>query len=141
MVAAKVLRDGKLMDVSLKLPEGWKQLDDIAWRASTWELRRIAFGGLLMKKMPAEVQAETKLPTDKLALKVMHVGQYAPHDGAKKAGFQKDDIVVSFDGRTDLLRETDLLEYSLNDLKPGTTVPVVILRGGKEMTLNLPIGK
>jgi S1-C subfamily serine protease len=140
-VAAKVLRDGKTVDVSLKLPEGWKQLDDIAWRASSWELRRIAFGGMFMKKMPDEEQKEKNLPADKLALKVMHVGQFSPHDRAKKAGFVKDDIVISFNDRRDLLRETDLFEYSLNDIEPGTVVPVKILRGGKEMTLQLSVGK
>jgi serine protease Do len=140
-VAAKVMRDGKRVDLSLKLPEGWKQLDDIAWRASSWELRRISFGGLFMKKMPVEEQAEKKLPTDKLALKVQHVGQFAPHNRAKLAGFLKDDIVVSFNDRTDMLRETDLLEYSLNEIEPGTVVPVKILRQGKPMTLQLPVGK
>jgi S1-C subfamily serine protease len=94
-----------------------------------------------MKKLPAEEQQEKKLPTDKLALKVQHVGQFAPHDRAKKAGFVKDDIVVSFNERTDLLRETDLLEYALNDIEPGTIVPVKILRGGKPMTLELSVGK
>ena len=71
----------------------------------------------------------------------MHVGQFPPHDGAKQAGFKNGDIIVSFDGRTDLKRETELLEYALNDLKPGSSVPVVILRDGQKMTLSLKINK
>jgi hypothetical protein len=139
-VAAQVQRGGKRVELNLELPAGWKQLDDIAWRASSWELRRLAFGGLFLKKMPAEVQAETKLPTDRLALKVQHVGQFAPHNRAKLAGFKAGDIVTSFNGRTDLLRETDLLEYALNDVKPGTKVAIGIVRDGQPRELTLSIG-
>jgi hypothetical protein len=140
-IAAVVARDGKTAELQLVLPKGWRQLDDIAWRVSSWELRRIALGGLFVKKMTAELQAEAKIPADSMALKAQHVGQFPPHNGAKQAGFRTGDIVISFDGRTDLIRETDLLEYALNDLKPGSTVPVGVLRDGQKMTLTLKIGK
>lgn len=139
-VAALVQRDGKPVELKLELPTGWKQLDDIAWRASSWELRRQAFGGLFLKKIPTELLAEAKLPPDRLALKVQHVGQYAPHNRAKLAGFVAGDIVTSFNGRTDLLRETDLLEYALNQVKPATKVQVGIVRNGKPMELTLSVG-
>lgn len=100
----------------------------------------MALGGLFSKKMSAELLAEQKLPPDKLALKVEHVGEYPPHDGAKKAGFRKGDIVVSFDGRTDLVRETDILNHALN-LKPGSSIPVEVLRDGKKVPLTLTTGK
>ena len=50
---------------------GWRRKDDISWRASTWELRRLALGGMLLKP-------------DEGGLRVEHVGQYAPHDRAKR---------------------------------------------------------
>lgn len=139
-VAATVLRGGKSLDLELKLPEGWKQLDDIAWRASSWELRRMGLGGLFLKKMPVEMRESLKLPSDKFVLRAQHVGQYAPHNAAKEAGFKVGDILVSFDGKSDFARETDLLEYALNELKPGSSVPVVIWRDGKnvELTLKIP---
>ncbi|WP_425613928.1 Trx7/PDZ domain-containing (seleno)protein [Anatilimnocola sp. NA78] len=140
-VAATVLRDGRSVPVELKLPAEWKQLDDIAWRASSWELRRMALGGLFLKKMPAEVRAEMKLPSDKLVLRAQHVGQYAPHNGAKEAGLKVGDVLVSFDGKDDFLRETDLLEYALNHVKPGSSVPVVVRREGKNLELTLKIPK
>lgn len=136
-VAASVRRGDKSMDINLELPSGWRQRDDIAWRASSWQLRRIALGGMFLKSISPELRAERKLPADGLALRVEHVGQYSPHDVAKRAGFQKDDVVVSFDGRADLLRETDLLNYSLNrpDKSP---ISIDILRAGKKLTLSLP---
>jgi hypothetical protein len=139
-VPAVVSRGGKPVDVKLDLPAGWRKQDDIAWRASSWELRRMALGGLYLKSISPELRAEQKLPAEGLALKVEHVGQYAPHDVAKKAGFRAGDVVVSFDGRTDLARETDLLDYALR-AKSGSSIPVEILRAGKKSTLVLTTGK
>lgn len=99
----------------------------------------MGFGGMYLKSMTEEELTSVKLTAGTTALKVAHVGQYAPHDVAKRAGFQKDDILVSFNKRTDLLRESDLLAYALNDIEPGTAVPVEILRGGTKKTLTLTI--
>ncbi len=140
-VKAAVKRDGKPLEIALDLPKGWRQRDDIAWRASSWQLRRIGLGGMFLKNVSPELRAERKLPGEGMALRIEHVGQYAPHNRAQKAGFLKNDVLVSFDGRKDLARETDLLYYALNDLKPGTTVPVEILRDGKPLTLKLPVAE
>jgi S1-C subfamily serine protease len=134
-VKASVQRSGKPVDISLELSKGWRQRDDIAWRVTSWELRRIALGGLFLKDTSPELRAERNLPKEGMALRVEHVGEYAPHDRAKKAGFVKHDV------RKDLARETDLLAYSLNQLKPGTTVDVEVLRDGKKRTLKLPVGE
>jgi S1-C subfamily serine protease len=48
--------------------------------------------------------------------------------------------VVSFDGRKDLLRETDLLAYALEQAKAGKQVAVDIVRDGKPLRLQLPVG-
>jgi S1-C subfamily serine protease len=77
--------------------------------------------------------------SNQMALLVQHVGQYGPHATAKKAGVQKDDILISFDNRTDLTRETDLLAYAATHTKPGDRVPVTLLRNGKKIELKLPI--
>jgi hypothetical protein len=127
--------------LTLKLPANWRQQDDIAWRASSWELRRIGLGGLFLKDVSPELRAKNKLPAEGLALRVQHAGEYPPHNVALQAGFCKEDVLIAFDGRTDLVRETDLLRYTLNDKKPGETVPVTVLREGKKVDLKLPIGK
>ncbi|MEX2174291.1 MAG: Trx7/PDZ domain-containing (seleno)protein [Pirellulaceae bacterium] len=139
-VAANVNRAGKSARLTLELPTGWRQQDDIAWRASSWQLRRMALGGLFARNMSDELRGKEKAPQAGMALKVQHVGQYAPHDRAKRAGFKAGDILVSFDGRTDLKRETDLLVYALKRSSTGE-VPVEILREGKRLTLKLPVEK
>jgi hypothetical protein len=126
---------------ALQLPANWRQQDDIAWRASSWELRRIGLGGLFLKDVSPELRTKNKLPAEGLALRVQHAGEYPPHNVALQAGFRKEDVLIEFDGRTDLVRETDLLRYTLNEKKPGETVPVTVVREGKKVELTLPIGK
>ena len=140
-VKAVVKRDGNTADITLELPSGWRQRDDIAWRASSWELRRMALGGMYLKPLTKEQRAERKLPADGMALRVEHTGQFPPHDVAKKTGVQKEDVLIGFNGRSDFTRETDLLAYALNEVSPGSTVPAVIVRSGEKMTVSLITGK
>jgi hypothetical protein len=141
-VVAEVRRGGgsqKTM-LTLELPAGWRRRDDIAWRASSWELRRHALGGLFLKTVDADGRESLRVGDGEMALRAQHVGEFAPHDRAKRAGFRKGDIVVSFDGRKDLLRETDLLAYALEQAKAGKQVDVEIVRDGKPLRLQLPVG-
>jgi serine protease Do len=140
-VKALILRGGKTDEVTLQLPKGWRQKDDIAWRASSWELRRMGLGGMYLKPLSPQERAERKLPEGSMALSVQHVGQFSPHDEAKKAGVKNGDVLISFDGRTNLLRETDLLAYSLNAVKPRRSIEFVVLRDGNKLTLSLPSGR
>jgi hypothetical protein len=136
-VTAVVQRGGKSQDITLDLPAGWRQLDDIAWRASSWGLRRMGLGAMKLKPLDEDVRADLKLPAGAMALKVEHVGQYAPHDRAKKAGVKPGDILTSFDGRTDLKRETDVIAYALNQVPPGREVKMEFLRDGQKVTIAL----
>ena len=96
-------------------------------------------GGLLLESLLPEERQQAKVPDKGMALRVKHVGQFGPHAAAKQAGFLKDDILVSFDGRTDLNRETDLLAHALTHRKPGDRVAVKVMRGDKTIELMLPM--
>lgn len=123
---ARVLRDGQSIDIAVTLPAGWREADDISWRASTWELRRIALGGMLLKQVIDDDSATASLT-------VGHVGQYSPHDLAKQAGFVAGDVIVSFDGRTDFVRETDVLAYVLREKRSGDKLAVQVRRGDQAL--------
>lgn len=138
-VEAVVTRGGAKKTLTMTLAPGWRRKDDIAWRASSWTLRRWGTGGIFSEAVPAEERASLKLEPNAMALRIKHVGQYPPHNVAQKAGFQKGDILVSFDGRTDLVRETDLLAYAMSDLKPGARVEVGVLRDGGRKTLSFTL--
>jgi len=133
-VKAVVERAGERQSLELSLEKGWRKRDDISWRVSTWELRRMATGGMLLSAVEGDARASLNLPDDDMALHVVHVGQFSPHDIAKNAGFQKNDILLAFDGRKDLRRETDLIAYALS-LPIGKEVSATILRDGKKQTL------
>lgn len=136
---AEVSRDGRTEEVTLKLPKGWRQRDDISWRASSWGLRRMGTGGMLLETLSEEDRKKAKVPEGSMALRAKHVGQFGPHAAAKNAGFRVGDILVAFDGRDDFKRETDLLAYSLTNRKPGERVAVKVLREGKTLELMLPM--
>jgi len=138
-VKAEIVRAKQPMELSLKLDKGWRQKDDISWRASTWGLRRKALGGVYSADLPVEQREKLKLAPEKMGLLIQHVGQYAPHDVAYKAGVRKDDVIVGFDGRNDFLRETDLIAYSLREKKAGDDVKLELLRNGTPQTITLKL--
>lgn len=140
-LAAEIRSSDRAGTLTLELPAGWRRHDDISWRVSSWPLRRMGTGGLLLEMLPDEERARLDLDDGKMALRVKHVGQYGPHAAAKRAGFQQGDIILSFDGRDDLMRDGDLLAYAVNNTKAGDRVKVAVLRGGKRLELNLPMQK
>lgn len=137
----KIQRGDQDLDLTVRLKAGWRRLDDISWRVSSWGLRRMATGGLLLEAISSEERETARLTNGGMALRVKHVGQFGPHAAAKTAGFQKDDVIVSFDGRTDLLSDSDVLRYGVTARIPGDVVAVEIIRNGATKTLNLPMQK
>lgn len=139
VVSAEVDRNGTGQRLMLRLPAGWRESGDLSWRVSSWGMRRMATGGLVLEELPQEERGRSGIGDGSMALRVKHVGQYGAHAAAKRAGFQQGDIIVSFDGRTNLLREADLFKHALQVRKPGERVPVVILRNGRQQRLQLPM--
>jgi serine protease Do len=138
---AVVLRKGKPTKLTLSLEKNWRQRDDIAWRASSWELRRVVLGGIFSGALPDEIREKTRLSDDSTALLVKHVGQYSPHDLAHRAGVKKGDIIVGINGRTDIIRETDLLAERVRNRKPGEKLELTLLRDGKKLSVTLTFPK
>lgn len=134
---AIVNRNGTQTEVAMHLPAGWRDLDDISWRVSAWGLRRMVTGGMLLVPVEDEERGKNGIPSQGLALRVKHLGQYAPHDAAKKAGFQKDDVVVVYDGRSDILTDSDVLRLGVTQHKPGDEIQLEVIRGGARRSLKL----
>ncbi len=136
-VEVEVKRGTERSAWTLTLPKGWRRAGDISWRASSWGLRRMATGGMLLEELPAEDRAKLKL--EGFALRAKHVGEYGPHATAKNAGFRKGDIITSWDGSKTFRTESELLAHGVTAKKPGDKVAVEILRDGKTLTLQLPM--
>lgn len=136
---AEVRRAGKTVPLTLTLAPGWRQRDDISWRATSWDLRRMVTGGLVLEEMPAEERQKAGLSETALALRVKYVGAWGAHAAAKQAGFQKGDVLVTVNGKSERQTESDLLASLVRQTKPGDKLPVSVLREGKKLELVLPM--
>ncbi len=137
----EIARAGSTKDIKLKLPENWKELGDISWRASTWGLRRMVTGGLTFEPVSNDQRKELALEADAVALRIKHVGQFGEHAAGKRAGFKVDDVVTEVDGIARPLSETELIAHLLRTKRPGDKVAVSLLRQGKPLKLEWPIQK
>ena len=138
-IAMTLQRGPDVLSRSLILARGWRRDSDISWRTTSWDLRRMAAGGLKMRHLRTDERREHGLKERQTALLVEHVGQYNDHAVAKKAGFLKGDIVISFDGKEDLLTETDVFAYVMRERPKDSIVAVRILRKGQEQTLRFKL--
>jgi S1-C subfamily serine protease len=136
---ATILRGTKRIDLTLDLEREWRRHTDIAWRTTTWDLRRMALGGLVLDDLTGEERMAARLSDKELGLRVKHVGEYGEHAAAKRAGFQRDDILISVDGNSARLTEAQLLARLVQTKMPGEKLPVTILRTGERVTLELPM--
>lgn len=134
-LTAEVLRDGKRQSLTLTLAKGWRHREDISWRATSWDLRRMTLGGLLLEPLPEDKLNELKLSRDQLALRVKHVGQYGDHAVAKRAGFLKDDVLISIDGDRSPLTESGVMARLLQTKRPADRITVTVLRGSQRLEL------
>lgn len=137
-LAAEVGRNGQAVALPITLEAGWRRRDDIGWRATSWDLRRMTTGGLQLEPAAAEQRRSLGIEEPAMALLVAHVGQYGDHAAAKNAGFVQDDVVVAVDGRRDVRSESEWMAW-LVDRRPGEKIPVTVLRGDTKIELALPI--
>ncbi len=138
-LAALVQRGGGQLKVNLTLTDGWRYHSDISRRVGTWGMRAMALGGLLLEDLSEESRNQRGLKMDQLALYAKHVGEYNEHAAAKKAGFQKEDVIVELAGSTTRVTESELIGRLLKDYQPGDKVKTVVLRGDRRIELLLPI--
>ena len=96
-------------------------------------------GGILLENMTGEEMKAEGLNEKSMALKVKHVGQFGPHATAHKAGVVKGDILIGFDEKTDLLRESDVFFYAIDSKKTGDMVSLTIKRNKNIMQIKIPI--
>jgi len=135
-----VKRGGESLDLSLDLPQGWRAKGPAnGKRAGYWPMRAMAFGGMKLEDLDEAGRKARGIGSGVLALEARHVGEYGKHAAAKKAGFRKGDVIVEVDGSTVPLNEIDLLAKNLLERKPGGKVPVVVLRDGARVALEMPV--
>ena len=133
----QVLRNNGSQRFTLTLTKGWRNATDISWRVTSWSLRRMVTGGILFAQATEKQRRSAGVAKGKMALVAKHVGQYGKHAVAKRAGFRKGDIIVSFDGLDQDMTTSQLLAYGARKTKPGQIIPVTVIRGKKRLRFRL----
>lgn len=132
-------RGGGGVSLTLTLPAGWREKTDISKRVGTWPMRGMAEGGMVLEDLADEERARRGLGGNELALLVKSVGQHGKHAAAKNAGFQKDDVIVAFDGGSGRMTESELIGHLLEKHVPGEQVNATVRRGLERIALSLPM--
>lgn len=123
--------------LKLRLPAGWRRQTDISWRTSTWDLRRMTTGGLVLTDADSAQRAKAGLKDSDLGLVVEYVGQYNEHAVGKKAGFKKDDIILKLGEIQTKQTESQIMGRLLKTHFPGERVPALVLQGTNRVQLEL----
>jgi len=124
-------RGARDRQVVLDLDGDWKRWD-VSWRKSIRQMskRQSAFVRGLALVAPGDRK--------KLGIAANAIGfrLNAVAGEAQNAGLQKDDIVVAFDGKREVIYQHAQL-YMYLEHKSGDTMKVTVLRAGKEETVDL----
>ena len=89
--------------------------------------------GVQVSPVPAEALAEFGLKDRRGAL----IGTVARGGPAAKAGIEPGDVILEFNGKP--IKNRDELVATVVSTKPGTTVPVKVMRDRQERTLTLTV--
>lgn len=140
-VAMTVMRGQEKRELTLRVNRDWRKAGDLSWRVTSWGLRRIAAGGMVLEEADEGQRRNSRVAGDGMALFVKRVGKYGPHGTAKRVGLREGDIIVSFDGKQDLMTEQQLHTYVVTHSRPGRKAEVVVKRGLRRMSFQLPMQK
>jgi serine protease Do len=133
----EITRNGKSSALRVVLPIGWRKASPFAWRVTSWDLRRMGFGGMKLEDMTNEERKSHGLSKNQLALQAKHVGQWGEHALAKKAGVKKGDIIIDFDGVTLRATEGQALAHVMKKRMKGDTLPITVQRGRQKLSFKI----
>jgi serine protease Do len=89
--------------------------------------------GVMIQPVTPDLQSAFKLKDNKGAL----IGDVTPNSPAEKAGLKNGDIVTEFNHHP--ISDSHQLQMTVAETKPGTTVPVAIIRDGNAKTLDVTV--
>ncbi|RIL00104.1 MAG: peptidase [Proteobacteria bacterium] len=90
--------------------------------------------GVVIQQITPDIKDAMKLPDTKGAL----ISRVDPAGPAQKAGIQRGDVIVRFAGES--IDDMEELPRRVAAAKPGAKVDVVVMRDGKERTLQVEVG-
>lgn len=140
---SKVKRHGEEIDLNLTLNPGWRKKSDLSWRTTTYELRLVALGGMILEDLLDSKREQSNIGNDGMALNVKEImrrnRRQNSQTNAQKAGIRRGDIIVGFSDRTDRVSESNIIGYVLQDKAEAKSLPVKLIRNGEEIVVNLSL--
>jgi serine protease Do len=103
-------------------------------------LPQLRTGKITRGRIGVQVQAVPREAVDELGLKSRDgalVAQVSPDSAAAKGGMEPGDVIVGFNGKP--VKKNDDLVAMVMTTKPGSSVPVRVIRDGKEKTLSVTV--
>ena len=91
--------------------------------------------GVTIQDITPALAKEFKLSNDQGAL----VSEVVPNSPASKAGLADGDVVTEFNGKN--VTDSRRLKLQVAEIKPGTSVPVKVMRSGEARTLTIKMGE
>ena len=127
----------------LTTKRGWKEAtpEVYAWRPFKWPLSpKPGFGGPQLDRQQMEARG---LDPDTFAFRVNYIVTWGPNSytgrNAAQAGIRKNDIVVSVDGKNDFESIQHFHAWFRLTRQVGKKAELRILRGDKELRVDLPV--
>jgi serine protease Do len=103
-------------------------------------LPQLETGKVIRGKIGVQVMAVTRDAVQALGLKKRQgalVSTVTPGGAAQKGGVKPGDVIIEFNGRP--VADRDDLVNMVVATKPGTTVPLQVVRDGRDVTLNVTV--
>lgn len=91
--------------------------------------------GVMIQNVTPDLAKEFKLKQATGAL----VGEVVPNGPADKAGLKDGDVVLQYNGNT--VRDGRQLQLAVAETKPGSKVPVEVMRNGSAKNLDVTVGQ
>ena len=91
--------------------------------------------GIGITPVDEDMAAALGLPKDRGE----RIGRIEPGEAGEKAGLKRGDVVTKVNGQEVTPQQT--LSYIVARVKPGTRIPLEVIRDGKTMTINAVVGK
>ena len=111
-----------------------------SWRVSSWPLRRMVLGGLVLEEATHRTTQQSRHQKQKNNGSPNQTRRAIRPSRCSQNGqdFAKTTSSLPTNQQNNLLREADLLAYGVNALKPGQSAKVTLIRNRKKIILQLP---
>lgn len=132
----EVDRNGERRQLSLELPEGWRQRSQFAWRYSFNELKWKVLGLDQLKEVNDKERTRLGIQDGESAIRIGRVIEGKSrwqrtycNLAAQRVGLRKGDIILDIDGRG-RLDDSGFMAHILQRTKPRDSITLTVLRKG-----------